>query len=131
MSDEFVFEDGRKAQKVEMDHGKTKVTEIYVEPKPEKKLAQRITEKYCVCEREIEIIDENTGEVVEKIIEKVSDGQPVESLRLDSTSEEKSPMQMIVEEKLNNSKISKSTMIIAAVILLQMLALGYIVFFMK
>ena len=59
MSEEFAFEDGRKAEKIELDQGKTKVIEIYVEPKPEKKLAKRITEKYCVCEREIETIDEN------------------------------------------------------------------------
>ena len=124
MSDEFVYTDGRKAEKVEMDHGKTKVTEIYVEPKPEKKLAQRVTEKYCVCEREIEIIDENTGEVVEKLIEKVSDGQVVESLK------DKSPMQILVEEKLSNPAISTSGMVLAAVVLLQLAALFYVVFFM-
>ena len=44
---EFLYEDGRKAEKLEIDQGKIKITEIYVEPKPEKKLAQRITEKYC------------------------------------------------------------------------------------
>jgi hypothetical protein len=124
MSDEFVYSDGRKAEKVEVDHGKTRVTEIYVEPKPEKKLAQRVTEKYCVCEREIEIIDENTGEVVEKLIEKVSDGQIVESLK------DKSPMQILVEEKLSNPAISTSGMVLAAVVLLQLAALFYVVFFM-
>ena len=127
MSDEFVYSDGRKAEKVEVDHGKTRVTEIYVEPKPEKKLAQRVTEKYCVCEREIEIIDENTGEVVEKLIEKVSDGQIIESLR-DAT--DKSPMQILVEEKLRNPVISTSGMVLAAVVLLQLAALFYVVFFM-
>lgn len=127
MSDEFVYSDGRKAEKVEMDNGKTRVTEIYVEPKPEKKLAQRVTEKYCVCEREIEIIDENTGEVIEKLIEKVSDGQIVESLK-DSTF--KSPMQILVEEKLSNPAISTSGMVLAAVVLLQLAALFYVVFFM-
>lgn len=127
MSDaEFLYEDGRKAEKVEIDQGKTRITEIYVEPKPEKKLAQRITEKYCVCEREIEVIDENTGEVVEKIIEKVSDGQVVDSLR---NHEEKSPMQLAVEEKLNKNKISPSNMVLVGVIGLQVLALVYILFF--
>jgi hypothetical protein len=123
---EFLYEDGRKAEKVEIDQGKTKITEIYVEPKPEKKLAQRITEKYCVCEREIEVIDENTGEVVDKIIEKVSDGEVVQSLK---NYEEKSPMQMAVEEKLNKNKLSVSSMILVGVIALQVAALSYILFF--
>lgn len=92
MSDEFVYEDGRKAEKVEKEEGKTKVIEVYVEPKVEKKLAQRITEKYCVCEREIETIDENTGKVISKVVEKVNDGQVQMS--------EKSPMEVFVEEKI-------------------------------
>lgn len=128
MSDEFVYTDGRKAEKVEVDNGKTRVTEIYVEPKPEKKLAQRIIEKYCVCEREIEIIDEITGEVVDKIIEKVTDGQVVESMK--DPSQNKSPMQMFVEEKLNKSSMSVSNMVLGGVVLAQLLALVYIVFFM-
>ena len=129
MSDvEFVVDDGRKAEKIEVDHGKTKVTEIYVEPKPEKKLAQRITEKYCVCEREIEIIDENTGEVVERVVEKVSDGQVVESL--DSNEDVKSPMQVVVEEKLNKTSIPLSNIILGALVLLQLVALAYVVFIM-
>ena len=76
---------------------------------------------------EIEIIDENTGEVVEKLIEKVSDGQIIESLR-DAT--DKSPMQILVEEKLRNPVISTSGMVLAAVVLLQLAALFYVVFFM-
>lgn len=49
---EFVF-DGRKAESVENNPDPmTKVIEVYVEPKQEKKLAKRITERFCVCERE-------------------------------------------------------------------------------
>lgn len=119
---EFVFEDGRKAEKIEIDQGKTKVTEIYVEPKPEKKLAQRITEKYCVCEREIETIDEVTGEVVSKIVEKVSDGSSVET----SESSVKSPMQVLVEEKIMNSKPSLLTIGLVVVVIAQVLGLAYL-----
>ena len=76
---EFVF-DGRKAESVENNPDPmTKVTEVYVEPKQEKKLAKRITEKLCVCEREIETIDESTGEVISKVVEKACEGQVYES----------------------------------------------------
>jgi hypothetical protein len=121
---EFVFEDGRKAEKIEIDQGKTKVTEIYVEPKPEKKLAQRITEKYCVCEREIETIDEVTGEVVSKIVEKVSDGSRVET----SETSVKSPMQVLVEEKIMNNKPSLITIGLIVVVVAQVLGLAYLLF---
>lgn len=122
MSDEFLYEDGRKAEKVEIDQGKTKVTEVYVEPKVEKKLAQRITEKYCVCEREIETIDENTGEVVSKIIEKVSDGSVV-SLESDKTSS----IEKLIEEKIKNKKsISYGSIILIALIVLQLFGLFYL-----
>lgn len=52
-----------------------KVTEIWAEPKVEKRLAQRISEhtKPCVYERIVETIDENTGEVVEKKVEALDD----------------------------------------------------------
>lgn len=123
MSDsEFLLEDGRKAEKVEIDQGKVKVTEIYVEPKQEKKLSQRITEKYCVCERQIETIDETTGEVVSTVIEKVS-GDDIVS----NSSQEKSPMQLAVENKLNNKKISVNH-ILMAVIAVQILGIVYFLF---
>lgn len=132
MSDaEFVFNDGRKAEKVEIDEGKTKITEIYVEPKPEKKLAQRIIEKYCVCEREIETIDEATGEVISVVKEKVSDGHVYESVNQTlETFEEKSPMQMVVEEKLNKKQFSVSNTVLVGIVLVQIAALAYIIFFM-
>lgn len=124
MDSEFLLEDGRKAEKVEIDQGKVKVTEIYVEPKQDKKLSQRITEKYCVCERQIETIDENTGEVVSTIIEKVSgDDVTVSS----SLSQEKSPMQLAVENKLNNNKLSVNH-ILMAVIAVQILGIIYFLF---
>jgi len=124
MSDsEFLFEDGRKAEKIEIDQGKTRVTEIYVEPKPEKKLAQRITEKYCVCEREIETIDEVTGEIVSRVVEKVSDNAVVESV-----DQVKSPMQVLVEEKLMSKKPSLLTIGLVVVIAAQVLGLAYLIF---
>ena len=44
---EYTLEDGRKAVKVENNvDSMTKVTEVYVEPKLEKKLTQRVIEKY-------------------------------------------------------------------------------------
>lgn len=129
MSDEFLLEDGRKAEKVEVDQGKTKVTEIYVEPKPpQKKLAKRITEKYCVCEREIETIDEVTGQVVEKVVEKVLDGQVFSS---DSEAVEKSPMQSLVEKKLSEKRnLSTSSMVMIGVIIAQVVGLVYLLFVM-
>lgn len=127
---EFIFDDGRKAEKVEIDQGKTRVVEIYVEPKPEKKLAQRITEKYCVCEREIETIDELTGEVVDRVVEKVSDGLVISSCQ-DKVLENKSPMEMLVEEKINEKKpLSLITISLISVIVIQLLGLAYMTFVM-
>jgi len=128
MSEEFAFEDGRKAEKIELDQGKTKVIEIYVEPKPEKKLAKRITEKYCVCEREIETIDENTGEIINKVIEKVSGDDT-------STFEEapvgKSSMEKLVEEKISNKpKVSTTNILFFGLILAQLVGLVYLLLVM-
>lgn len=71
---EFLWDDGRRAERVVVDDDEcegVRVTEIYVEPKIEKKLAQRIVErrKPVVYEREIEVIDEASGEVVDKVVE--------------------------------------------------------------
>jgi hypothetical protein len=128
MSDEFVYEDGRKAEKIEIDQGKTKVTEIYVEPKTEKKLAQRITEKYCVCEREIETIDENTGEIVSKVIEKVL-GDAVTT----QDAELKPSMESIVEEKINKKSKPSSFGVLIGVgltvlIVAQLVGMAYLLF---
>lgn len=71
---EFLWEDGRRAERVVVDDNEcdgTRVTEVYVEPAVEKKLAQRVIErrKPIVYEREIETIDEHTGQVVDKVVE--------------------------------------------------------------
>jgi len=127
MTEEFVFDDGRKAEKIEIDEGKTKVIEIYVEPKPEKKLAQRITEKYCVCEREIETIDEATGQVLSKVVEKVSDGQVYSAPVYDDVSS----MEKLVEEKISNkSKISTTNILFFGLILAQLVGLVYLLLVM-
>lgn len=131
MSEEFIFNDGRKAEKVEIDQGKTKVIEVYVEPKLEKKLAQRITERYCVCEREIETIDEATGEVVDRVVEKVSDGLVVSSANDSNKSEDvkKSPMEKVVEEKIKDkSGLSVGNLVLIGVIVAQVLGLAYLLF---
>jgi hypothetical protein len=71
------FEDGRRADKVVQEvsdptTGESKiVTEVFVEPKIEKKLSHRFveTKKPVVVRREIEEIDEVTGEIISRKIE--------------------------------------------------------------
>ncbi len=65
----LVTEDGRMAERVVKEDdivggGTRRVTEVYIEPKPEKKLQRRITEfsKPVTHRRDIEVIDEETGE---------------------------------------------------------------------
>ena len=118
---EFVFEDGRKAEKIENNlDPMTKVIEVYVEPKPEKKLAQRITEKFCVCEREIETIDELTGEVVSRSVEKVCDG---DGHRQDSSFN----VFKAVEKKVSDKR-RMTNYIFAAVVVVQLGILLYVLF---
>jgi uncharacterized membrane protein len=118
---EFVFQDGRKAEKVENKiDPMTNVTEIYVEPKQEKKLAQRITEKFCVCEREIETINESTGEVVDRFVEKLCEGRV-------ETFEKKSPVFAAVEKKISEKTKLRNYVFLAA-ILVQLAVLAYVVF---
>jgi len=70
------LEDGRKADKIVQEklgvvNGETQVvTEVWAEPKIEKKLTHRVVEhkRPIIHKREIEVVDEN-GEVVEKRIE--------------------------------------------------------------
>lgn len=121
---EFTLEDGRKAEKLENSiDPMTKVTEVYVEPKPQKKLSQRITERFCVCERQIETIDEMTGEVVSKVVEKLcGDQNSVEKVEV------KSSMQQVVEEKLKGRNLKNYVFV--SVVVLQLIALGYVLFFM-
>ena len=124
MSDEIVFDDGRKAEKIEKDEGKTKVTEIFVEPKLEKKLAQRVTEKYCVCERIIETIDESTGEIVNTVTEKVCDD------KVTSMASENSNIVDMIEKKIQDKKISPVSLGLTVLIGIQAVALIYYIFFM-
>lgn len=121
---EFILEDGRKAEKTEITpDSMTKVTEVYVEPKPQKKLTQRITERFCVCEREIETIDENTGEVVSREIQKLCEAGSV-----GSSGVVKSPMQSLVEAKL--TKNNWKNYLFIGLIAVQVIVLAYVVFFM-
>ena len=123
MSEEILFDEGRKAEKIEKEEGKTKVTEIFVEPKLEKKLAQRVTEKYCVCERIIETIDENTGEVVNTVTEKVCED------KVTSMSSNSNIVDMI-EKKIQDKKVSPISVGLTVLIGIQLVALVYYVFFM-
>lgn len=123
MSEEILFDDGRKAEKIEKEEGKAKVTEIFVEPKLEKKLAQRITEKYCVCERIIETIDENTGEVVNTVTEKVCED------KVTSMSSNSNVVDMI-EKKIQDKKVSPISAGLTVLIGIQLVALVYYIFFM-
>lgn len=121
---EFILEDGRKAEKVENNPDSlTKVTELYVEPKPTKKLSQRITERFCVCEREVETVDESTGEVVDRVVENLCGGEKpaIQTIR--------SPMQMAVEKRMLD-KSNKGLYVFGAIIAVQMLALLYVLFAM-
>lgn len=121
---EYTLDDGRKAEKVENSiDSLTKVTEVYVEPKQTKKLSQRITERLCVCEREIETLDESTGQVINKVVEKLCEGVSEQK-----HVELKSPMQKIVEEKLKSSK--SKNLLFATLVVAQVLVLVYVVFFM-
>lgn len=121
---EFTYEDGRKAEKLENNvDSMTKVTEVYVEPKPQKKLAKRITEKLCVCERVIETIDEVTGEIVETVVEKVCG-----DTQKDIVVSPKSSMQSVVEEKLGRNNLKKYLFV--ALVVVQLAVLGYVIFCM-
>lgn len=122
---EFILEDGRKAEKTEKNpDAMTKVTEVYVEPKPQKRLTQRITERLCVCEQEIETLDEATGEVISREVNKLCEGHS------GSVVEDKitSPMQAVVEEKLNKSNLVNYVFV--GIVALQLAVLGYVIFFM-
>jgi len=123
---EFTLDDGRKAEKVEISPDSlTKVTEVYVEPKPQKRLSQRVTEKFCVCEREVETIDEDTGEVISKVVERLCG----ESLGVFAEKGNKSPVQMAVEKRIKG-KFDKNAYILGGLLLVQMVALVYVIFFM-
>jgi len=121
---EFTLDDGRKAEKVEMaPDARTKVTEVYVEPKAVKRLSQRVIERLCVCERETQTLDETTGEVVSSVVENLCAGGGQASVQSVA-----SPMRAAVEKKI--SGIKKSIYVFGAIILVQVAALAYVLFFM-
>jgi len=75
---EVSLEDGRKAEKVITEKIDTSgeseiVTEYWVEPVIEKHLASRVKEhkKHVIVGREIDTIDEETGEIIERKVESV------------------------------------------------------------
>lgn len=79
--EKFVMEDGRQAERhITMD-GDKKVVEVHVEPTRPKNLAHRVVEKSAnvVVKREIETIDETTGEVVDKKVESMD---PADKMQL-------------------------------------------------
>jgi hypothetical protein len=122
---EYILDDGRKAERVENNpDSMTKVTEVYVEPKQRKRLSQRITEKFCVCEREVETIDEDTGEIVDRFVENLCGHGEVTM-----SSGVKSPIQMAVEKKMKVGA-NKAAVVFGAVVVAQVLALVYVLFFM-
>lgn len=123
---EFTLEDGRKAEKVENNPDNlTKVIEVYVEPKFQKRLSQRITEKFCVCEREVETINEDTGEVVSRVVEKLC-GQ-AESVSVSSS--EKSTFKKLVEDKIKKGSL-RGMVVFGVLLVVQLAALAYVVLFM-
>jgi len=122
---EFTLEDGRKAEKVENNPDSlTKVTEVYVEPKPTKKLSQRITERFCVCEREIETVDEATGEVVDRVVENLCAQGEVRAVSREGSSALKA-----VEKRLSE-KTSRGAILFGVIVAAQLAALVYVLFFM-
>lgn len=125
---EFTLDDGRKAEKVETKPDSlTTVTEVYVEPKVSKKLSQRVIERFCVCERETQTINEETGEVVESVIESLC-GTAREA-SVSSPVASKNPMKKAVEEKIASGN-NRGLIIFGAIIAVQVLALAYVLFFM-
>jgi hypothetical protein len=122
---EFILDDGRKAEKVENNPDSlTKVTEVYVEPKPSKKLSQRITERFCVCEREVETVDEETGEVVDRVVENLCGQAQVRAV----SGEGHSVLKAV--EKRMSEKASRGILFFGAIVAVQLAALVYVLFFM-
>lgn len=118
---EFTLEDGRKAEKVENNvDSMTKVIEVYVEPKQQKRLSQRVTERLCVCERVVETLDEVTGEVVSTVVEKVCENAT-------ETKRSKSPVLAAVESRIGEKK-NVMNYVFVAVILAQLALLAYVTF---
>lgn len=123
---EFTLDDGRKAERVESNpDARTKVTEVYVEPKVSKKLNQRVIERFCVCEREIQTIDEATGEVVNSVLENLCSSN---SAAVDKATPVR-PMKKAVESRILANK-NFGLYAFGAIIAVQVAALAYVLFFM-
>ncbi len=82
MTENIVTEDGRKGEKVcnetlAENGNSVKVTELWLEPKPDKKLTKRVVEytRPMVYRREIQSVDEVTGQLVDQKVEAV-DNEP-------------------------------------------------------
>jgi hypothetical protein len=123
---EFTLDDGRKAEKLEISPDSlTKVIELYVEPKASKRLSQRVIERFCVCERETQTVNEETGEVVDRVVENLCSGPQASVQKV----VESSPMRAAVEKKVA-MEFDTKFYVFGAIILAQMAALAYVVFFM-
>lgn len=126
---ELTLDDGRKAEKVESNSDPlTKVTEIYVEPKPQKRLSSRVVERLCVCERETQTINEDTGEVLDSVVENFC-SESVAASSSEGVPMKNNPMKKAVESRLL-AQVDKTYYVFGAIIAAQLLALGYVLFFM-
>ena len=110
----FYLDDGRKAEKVILgevnEKGESKIiTEIYAEPKAEKKLVQRSVDysKPMVYKREIETVDESTGDVVERKVESLT---PEVEMALREHIKSESPSISSLSEKDCDCYVTKEEM---------------------
>lgn len=144
---EFVLEDGRKAEEIKTVKEDVVIKEIYAEPKPveaEKKLIKRVVERRpCGYEKEIEIYDENTGEVT-RIVEKQDfvTKQEVEQMIKEicqinnsccqkevnyiKKSEDLTSAKKMLEEKVVSKKNNYGNYIFIGIIAVQILALLWV-----
>lgn len=142
---EFTLDDGRKAEEVKIVKEDVVIKEVYAEPKPveaEKKLIKRVVERRpCGYEKEIELYDENTGEVT-RIIEKQDfvTKQEVEQMIKEicgigksccqkekvELMMEPSPAKKMLEEKIGSKK-NYGNYVFLGIILIQVLALVWLV----
>jgi hypothetical protein len=77
-----------------------------------------------VCEREVETVDEETGEVVDRVVENLCNQGEARSVLHDSSSVLK------VVEKRMLQKSSNGILFFGAIVAVQLAALVYVLFFM-
>lgn len=124
---EFIMDDGRKAEKIETNpDALTKVIEVFVEPKASKRLSQRVIERFCVCERETQVVNEDTGEVVDRVIENLCSSR---DSKAETKARESYPMRDAVEKKISSGS-KTGFYLLGAFIAAQVAGLVYVVFFM-